>query len=87
MDREKLALCGVSMVLAAAIVAGCSSQSTSQPPVASAVAVFEGARLIAHPLQIRCPCAMLLEPLLVFGCVTPFTLGTEFSPECFRQPC
>src|SRR5512132_2345869 len=46
MRRGKLAICGVSMVLGAAIVVGCSSQSASQPPAASTVAVFEGARLI-----------------------------------------
>jgi imidazolonepropionase-like amidohydrolase len=46
MRREKIAICGLSMVLGAAIVVGCASQGASQAPAASAVAVFEGARLI-----------------------------------------
>ena len=47
MRGMKLALWSASVVLAAAIVVGCSSQGSSHaPPTASAVAVFEGARLL-----------------------------------------
>ena len=47
MRREKFAICGVSMLLAAAGVVGCFSQGGSQGPTTSApVAVFEGARLL-----------------------------------------
>ena len=46
MRCQELAICGLSMVLGATIVAGCSSQGASQAPAASGVAVFEGARLI-----------------------------------------
>src|SRR4026207_1929519 len=45
MRRGKFAISGLSMALGAAIVVGCS-QGASQTPAASAVAVFEGARLI-----------------------------------------
>src|SRR5262245_33131018 len=45
MRRDQRAVCGLSVVLVAAI-AGCSSQDAGQAPQASAVAVFEGARLI-----------------------------------------
>ena len=44
MRRQQFAICRPSIALAAAIV-GCSSQG-AQPPAASAVAVYEGARLI-----------------------------------------
>jgi imidazolonepropionase-like amidohydrolase len=46
MRHEKFAICGLSMLLGAGIVVGCASQDASQPPAASTVAVFEGARLI-----------------------------------------
>jgi imidazolonepropionase-like amidohydrolase len=46
MRREKLVVCGLSVLLGAVTV-GCSSQGASETPAASAVAVFEGARLIA----------------------------------------
>jgi len=55
MRRAKLAIWGVSMVLATAIAVGCSSQGASQAPPASVpsstyeiavLTVFEGARLI-----------------------------------------
>ena len=45
MRREKLVVCGLSVLLGAVVV-GCSSQGASETPAASAVAVFEGARLI-----------------------------------------
>src|ERR1700752_269642 len=46
MRHHERAIRGLSIVLATAIVAGCSSQRESPAPAASAVAVFEGARLI-----------------------------------------
>jgi imidazolonepropionase-like amidohydrolase len=46
MRREKFAICGLSMVLGAAIVVGCSSQGAREAPASSAITVFEGARLI-----------------------------------------
>ena len=45
MRREKLLVCGLSVLLGA-VIAGCSSQRASEPPAASAATVFEGARLI-----------------------------------------
>jgi len=41
-----LATCGLPLALGAALTIGCSSQRTSQAAAASAVVVFEGARLI-----------------------------------------
>jgi imidazolonepropionase-like amidohydrolase len=46
MRREKFAVCGLSMVLGAAIVVGCSSQGVREAPASSAITVFEDARLI-----------------------------------------
>jgi imidazolonepropionase-like amidohydrolase len=46
MRHHERAIRGLSIVLATAIVAGCSSQREGPAPAASAVAVFEGARLI-----------------------------------------
>jgi len=45
MRREKLLVCGLSVLLGA-VIGGCSSQRASEPPAASAATVFEGARLI-----------------------------------------
>ena len=45
----------------------------------------ERARLIAHPLQILRACAVLLEPVLVFGCWAPSVLSKKFSPDFFRE--
>src|SRR5712691_6944010 len=46
MRHQKPAIRFLSIVLGTAIVAGCSSQGAGQAPASSAVAVFEGARLI-----------------------------------------
>ena len=47
MRHHERAIRGLSIVIATAIVAGCSSQREGPAPSASGVAVFEGARLIA----------------------------------------
>ena len=46
MRHHERAIHGLSIVLATAIVAGCSSRGEGPTPAASAVTVFEGARLI-----------------------------------------
>src|SRR6266481_6621379 len=45
----------------------------------------ERARLIAHPLQILCACAVLLEPLLVFGGQILLPFRVKFPPDFFSQ--